>query len=258
MRASPRFSTLRVILAAAVAITACGRGGGTPAAQPDEILVAAAASLRELLVSTAAAFEAEHPGIRVRFSFEASSTLARQIEEGAPFEAFLSADALTMERARKQIDPATLVPFLGNRLALVVRDGLSDPATSPAALAERSGPVAVAGPEVPAGRLAREQLQRAGLLSRLEPRLASAANVRAALALVDAGAANYAFVYATDAKVARNARAVWLAEDAESRTTYVAAALARAKPAGRDYVRFLASPAFLSAAESLGFERPGS
>ena len=80
---------------------------------------------------------------------------------------------------------------------------------------------------------------------------------RAMLEEVRSGAADYAFVYATEAKVAKNARAVWLADDAASRTTYVAAALARSKPAGRDYVRFLSSPAFLSAGERLGFERPG-
>jgi molybdate transport system substrate-binding protein len=239
--------------------------GCRPAADPpDLLLVAAASSLRELLIASAPAFEAEHPGTKLTFDFDASSMLARKIQEGAAFGVFLSADAETMFRIRNQMEPATITPFLGNRLALMARAGAERPASSPADLAQRSGPIALAGSEVPAGRYARTWLEKNGLLLFLAPRIVNAASVRAALGLVESMAAEYAFVYATETRAAKTAQLVWTAADeVGSSIVYVAGAVApnAAEPRpsqadqARAYIRWLSSPPFLEAAEKHGFSR---
>jgi molybdate transport system substrate-binding protein len=237
---------------------ACGDPADSEKAQHEgEISVAAASSLRELLTSTAPIFEKEHPGSRLRFSFEASSALARKIPEGAPFDAFLSADADSMDRVVSEIDPATRAPFLSNRLALVRRAGLPNPAPSPKHLAAREGNIAIAGPAVPAGKYARAYLEKAGLLPALLPRFVEADSVRAALALVESGAADYGFVYETDTHAARTAKTLWIDTGREGpEIRYVAAVLSRTRaPQARAYARWLRSDRFLSAAEALGFLR---
>jgi molybdate transport system substrate-binding protein len=247
----------------AVAALALAVVAGSPSCGPKPppqapLLVAAASSLRELLETTAGAFAEAHPGTRLEFSFEASSTLARKISAGAPFDVFLSADAETADRVRDALDAATVRPFLANRLALVRREGLADPARDPAELPGRSGTIALAGPAVPAGRYARAWLAQAGILDALAPRIVSADNVRAALALVDSGAADYGFVYATDAPAARRASVAWTDESGRGPPIrYVAGVLSRSRaPAAHDYVGFLAGERFLAAAEVRGFRRP--
>jgi molybdate transport system substrate-binding protein len=245
-----------LFLAALLLPAACGEPP-RPAAPSSEIVVAAAASLRELLLATAPAFEAAHPGTKVAFNFGASSTLARQIAEGAGgYGVFLSADAQTLDRVRGEMDPATITPFLANQLALLVREGADRSATRPADLVDRSGPFALAGPEVPAGRYARAWLEKNGLLQPLTSRIVNGASVRAALGLVESGAAEYAFVYATEARVAKTAQVVWTAPaDGGASIVYVGAALRHASDAERAYLRWLSSPTFLESAEDLGFHR---
>jgi molybdate transport system substrate-binding protein len=246
-----RFGWLAFLLAAG----ACGEGF-KPAAPAAHVLVAAASSLREVLLETAPAWEAAHPGLELGFSFDASSTLARQITEGARFDVFLSADSETMDRVRAQVDQATVTPFLRNKLALMAREGLERPASSPAALAAATGNVAMAGPEVPAGKYARTWLAKAGLLADLTPRIVTASSARAALRLVEAGEADYAFVFATEAGVAKTTRLVWTATDeAGTSVVYVAAAMAGAPAAAGGYVTWLSGGAFAEAAEKMGFQR---
>jgi molybdate transport system substrate-binding protein len=255
MRAAARtFCALALVLAAG----ACREAAALPA-PGGEILVAAASSLRELLESTAPDFRAAHPGHALRFSFEASSTLARQISHGAAFDVFLSADALTIEQVRPALDAATIRDFLSNRLALVRRRGLKDPASVPADLPARSGTIALAGPAVPAGRYARSWLSKAGVLSALEGRIVEADSVRGALAMVESGAADYAFVYRTDANLATRAELAWEDEAGSEAIQYVAAVTRRSThPGARAYVTWLASERFQAAAGARGFTRPPS
>jgi molybdate transport system substrate-binding protein len=244
-----------VILGLALAAGACRRE--ERAAAP--LSVAAAASLRELLERAAPLFERAHPGVRLQPSFEASSTLARQIAAGAAFDAFLSADAENVERVRERAQPNTITPFLSNRLALVGRPDLPAPPADPAGLRTLTGKIAVAGPAVPAGKYARTWMRARGLLDALEPRLVNADHVRAALALVEADAADFAFVYATDARVAKRARLLWTAPPAEDPgIVYVAAALRESRhPHAAAFVRWLTEPAFQAEARPLGFSPPG-
>ena len=186
----------------------------SPAAQavdaPAEITVFAAASLTDALKDVSAEWAATgHKPLRL--SFGASSTLARQIEQGAPVNLFASADEKWMDYlADKQlIAAATRKDLLGNDLVLVV------PADKPAhvtigkgfdlmALLGANGRLATGDPaHVPAGIYAAQALKALDLWDAASPRLARTEDVRAALLLVERGEAPAGIVYATDAAVSK-------------------------------------------------------
>ena len=182
----------------------------------EEITVFGAASLTDALGEIAAQYEAE-TGVVVRLSFASSSTLARQIESGAPAQVFASADVKWMDylEERDLIEAATRVSPIGNRLVMIVP---SDSAIESVALVPGLDLGALLGPEgriavgdpahVPAGIYARQALEHLGLWPQAEPRLARAENVRSALALVQLGETPLGIVYGTDAAVGRDVRIV--------------------------------------------------
>ncbi len=151
----------------------------------------------------------------LRFSFAASSALARQIEQGAPADFFASADEAWMDylEQRGLIAPGTRISLLTNGLVLVApADGaatvqLTRGGTDLRALLGDRGRIALADPaHVPAGRYAQAALTWLGQWDALAPRLARADNVRAALLLVERGEAPLGIVYASDALAAPGVR----------------------------------------------------
>ena len=169
--------------------------GGAPAS----VTIFAAISLQDALRAMA------RPGWRLAFA--ASSTLARQLEQGGPADLFLSADEAWMDWAteRRLVVPSSRRTVLGNALVLVAASGA--PAVAPEGLPATRGRIALGDPaHVPAGRYAQDALGRLGLLEALAPRFARAENVRAALLMVERGEAPYAIVYATDAHAAPGLR----------------------------------------------------
>ena len=145
----------------------------------------------------------------VTFSFDSSSTLALQIEHGAPADVFASADELWMDKLAHahRIDPATRVDFVANTLVLVERKTNLKPITlikgvDLKPILGQSGRLAVGDPaHVPAGIYAEQALKKLGIWAALQPRLAPAANVRSALMLVTTGEAPAGIVYASDVRV---------------------------------------------------------
>lgn len=237
-----------------LALAACGRGRD-PAR--NELRVAAASSLRELVEETRAPFQRAFPGATLAFSFDASSSLARQIEASDAFDVFLSADAETIERVRSRLVADTIAPFLGNELVMVASEHADRAIVDPGMLVRGESRVALAGEAVPAGRYARRMLEKMGLLEALAPRIVSGDNVRATLALVESGAADFGFVYATDAAIAKQAKAVWTAgAEFDPGVIYVAAVVAGADERARDYVRWLLREEFQAAAVARGFGKP--
>jgi molybdate transport system substrate-binding protein len=194
----------RALALAAAALVAAAPAA--PRAAAAEVVVFAAASLRTALDAAAAAWTAE-TGTAVSVSYAGTAALAKQIEQGAPADLFLSADVPWMDwlDGRGLIRPGTRRDLFGNRLALVAHD----PAAPPVALARpldlavllgADGRLAIADvAAVPAGRYGRAALEALGAWDAVADRLAPAPNVRAALALVARGEAPYGVVYATDA-----------------------------------------------------------
>ena len=171
--------------------------------------VFAAASLQEAIDAALAAFSGSG-GSEAGAVYAGSSQLARQIDQGAPADLFISADQDWMDwlQARDRINAAARRNIAGNRLVLVAptsgdtapMDLTVGPDLAGKVLARLGdGRLATAEPEVPAGRYGREALTALGLWETLEAHLAPAENVRAALALVARGETPLGIVYATDA-----------------------------------------------------------
>lgn len=175
-------------------------------------LVLAAASLQESLTEAADAWAAKgHP--KPILSFAASSALARQLLAGAPADLFLSADEPWMDAVAKAglLRGGTRTVLLGNRLVLIAPAGstvrLTPARGFPLARALGGGRLALADPgAVPAGKYAKAALTALGVWSGVAAKVAPAENVRAAMALVERGAAPLGIVYATDAQASRGVR----------------------------------------------------
>ena len=175
------------------------------AARP--LTVFAAASLRESLDGVAHAWEAGGHG-KVAVSYAASSALARQIEQGAPADVFVSADTKWMDylQDRKRIEPASRFVLVRNALVLVAPTASPlrsfDPAKRGALLAAlgRYRLAVAETSSVPAGIYAREALEKLGLWNSVATRLAQGENVRATLEYVARGDTPLGIVYLTDAR----------------------------------------------------------
>ncbi len=177
---------------------ACGRRG------PERIHFYAAASLTDAVAEIVTAWEADGGRPPVLPVFASSSTLARQIREGAPAQLFLSAneqwmDYLVHETERVRSD--SRLDLLANRLVLVVPPGNPAGIDSPADLTQRIDGLAIGDPDhVPAGIYAVAWLQSAGLWQQVKRELRPAKDVRAALAYVEKGSVDAGIVYFTDAQ----------------------------------------------------------
>jgi molybdate transport system substrate-binding protein len=226
------------------------------------LTVFAAASLRESLDKVELAWEAEGHG-KIVVSYAASSALAKQIEQGAPADVFISADNAWMDelRDRKLIEPASRFVLVRNTLVLIA------PAASPllsidpgnrhdmlAALG--SGRLAVAETSsVPAGKYARQALEKAGLWNEVSTRLAQGENVRAALEYVARGDTPLGIVYLTDARAEPRVKVLAVfAEKTHEKILYPAARTAAAEPkAAAAFLAFLRGKQAVAIFRGAGF-----
>jgi molybdate transport system substrate-binding protein len=228
------------------------------AAQAQQPLVFAAASLKNALDEVAAMSPAK-PTI----SYGASSALAKQIEAGAPAQAFISADLDWMDylEQRKLLRPGTRRNILGNKLVLVAPAGSSVKAEIapgfPLAALLGGGRLATADPaHVPAGKYTKAALEKLGVWDLVSGRLAPAESVRAALALVARGEAPLGTVYSTDAAVEPKVRVVAAFPDGLHPAIVYPAALTSGAPASgsaADFLALLASAAARNVFEKYGF-----
>jgi len=213
-----------------------------------EIRVSAAASLTDVLRELGTRYERKS-GDRILFNLGASSTLAQQIEFGAPADIFLSADDEKMDRlvSKSLIDAASRTTFLGNRLVIVVPDDSRIKLKSSKDLAiSRVRRIALAEPlTVPAGIYAKAHLERAGIWKLIEPKVVPVQNARAALAVTESGNVDAAFVYETDARGSRKVRIAVRIAVADTPPIRYPFALTRSSknPAeARRFLSYLASP----------------
>lgn len=228
--------------------------------KPD-VRVFAAASLQTALRSIAEAWKTE-TGKTVAFSFAASSTLTKQLEQGAPADLFASADLEWMDFAEKEglIVPATRQSLLGNRLVLISaqHDPVSLKITPGFDLAGAlgEGRLATGNPaSVPVGKYAQAALTNLGIWSSVQPKLAATENARAALALVARGEAKLGIVYATDARSEPKVRVIdtFPAQSHPAVIYPFAAVKGPQNPLAAAFMAYLRSPAAIQIFEAEGF-----
>lgn len=237
---------------------------GRAFAQPQPLTVFAAASLKTALDEAAPAYT-RAGGPPVRLAYAASSALARQIEQGAPADVFISADLDWMDylAQRRLIVATSRRNLLTNRLALIAPKAselrLTVGPRMPISRALGDGRLAVAAPDVPAGKYARAALTALGVWDQVETRLAPAENVRAALAYVSRGEAPLGVVYDTDAFADPNVRIVGIfPERTHPRIVYPAAVIAASqRPEAAAFLRFLQGRTASATFRRLGFKPLG-
>lgn len=211
----------------------------------DRLLVFAAASLRNALDDAARGFSGPRPVV----SYAGSSSLAKQIERGAPASIFISADRDWMNYVQQLglLEPGTRRDLLGNRLVLVAPRGsavkLEIAPGMPLLHALGGGRLALGDPyHVPAGKYARAALESLGLWDSLKARVAATENVRIALALVARGEAPLGVVYETDAREEPGVRVVGRFDASlHPPIVYPMALLKGAPPAARAFAAYLRS-----------------
>jgi molybdate transport system substrate-binding protein len=223
---------------------------GAALAQTADVTVFAAASLKNALDAIVAKYQSE-TGKRVAVSYAATSALARQIEQGAPADIFLSADLDWMDylQAKSFIKTETRRSLLGNRIVLVAPVDRAKPIElKPGALgaALGDGRLAIGSvASVPAGKYGKAALEKLGLWGEVSGKLAEAENVRAALVFVSRGEAPLGLVYETDAKAdPKVAIVARFPETSHPPIVYPVALTASSRSeTATDFLRILRSPA---------------
>ena len=175
----------------------------TKSAETGKLTVLAAASLSESFKELGRAFEAKHPGSKVTFSFDASSALATQANNGAPADLFASADQANMKKVTDAGNATGPKVFAHNKLAIIVAKGNPRKVKSLADFSKLT--FVLCAPEVPCGKYGAEALSKAGV--KAQPKSLET-NVKAVVTKVTTGAADAGIGYVTDAKAAASAEGI--------------------------------------------------
>src|SRR5690606_22676952 len=232
-----------------------------PAAAAEKVTVFAAASLKNALDAANAAF-AKETGNETTVSYAASSALAKQIEAAAPADLFISADLAWMDYVaeKKLIKDDTRSNLLGNRIVLVAsKDKASDVEIKDgfdlAGLLGDGRLAMGAVDSVPAGKYGKAALEKLGVWSAVEAKVAGAESVRAALLLVSRGEAPYGIVYQTDAAADPGVKIVGTCpENSHTAIIYPVAIVSSSKtPAAKAYLEYLKSGKATPHFEKQGF-----
>jgi len=229
------------MLAIAVSICACH------APRRATLTLSVAASVKDAILETEAAYQRDHAAIEFRNNFGSSGTLAREIEEGAPVDAFISAASKPMDdlETKGLIASGTRRNLLRNSLVLIapldspLRDfqGLADPSIRLIALGDPAS--------VPAGQYGRQTLAALHLFDRLNKKVVMGGDVRQVLTYVETGNADAGIVYVTDAQSSSRMRIVAFAPDWSHDAIVYPAAVVKASQSGgatRDFIDYLGNP----------------
>src|SRR5271166_2474149 len=256
-----RFTISRNLLVYVLLVLSGSGWNAAASANVDKLVVFAAASLKEALDAVDAAYQREK-GQETATSYAASSTLAKQIEAGAPADIFISADLDWMDylAQRNLIKPGTRTNLLGNKLVLVAPVDatvkLDIGPNFPLALALGNGRLAIADPgSVPAGKYGKVALEALGVWSSVADKLAPAENVRATLLLVSRGEAPLGIVYQTDAAADKGVKILGsFPDNTHPPIIYpIAVVAASTNPGDAGYLAYLKSPAARPIFEKQGF-----
>lgn len=228
----------------------------------ETINVSVAASLTDAFKSLAEKFKSEHPDIILQYNFGSSGALAKQIIQGAPADIYVSANKKWMDHLIKaqKIDTSSVRVFVHNSLVFIGMPNSTVQSIHDLTTLDR---IALGSPgSVPAGQYAMQSLQHAGLYEKFlsENKLIMAKDVRQALLYADRGEADGAFVYKTDALLAKKAVVLFSVPAASYDRIVYPLALTSAGKAKKDATvvyRFFNGKEALAVLKSFGFKAPG-
>lgn len=257
-----RTAAALVTAALLIPLTACGSddestedsGGDTKGGENTELTVLAAASLTDVFKTAGAAYEKDHPGTKVRFSFEGSQALAAKVRQGAPADALVTADTKTMDG----LESETGKPVIIAKNRLVIATGKDNP-KNVRALKDLGKPglkVVLAAPEVPVGRYGKQVLDTQKV--DVKP-VSQETDVRAVLSKVALGEADAGLVYKTDVTAAAGkAEGVAIPDGQNAIASYPAAALKESEhaDAAAAFVTWLKSAKAQKVLRDAGFQKP--
>jgi molybdate transport system substrate-binding protein len=245
-------------LIAVLVVAGCSSAGGSgtgpsSSAEAGSITVYAAASLTEAFSTIGKQFQAAHPGTKITFNFDASSTLATQIDQGAPADVFASAAPGNMTAVVQAGNAAAARVFVTNRAEIATPPGNPKRIASVADLADSGVKVALCDAAVPCGVVTASVLSKAGVS--LTP-ASREENVKAALAKVEIDEVDAAIVYVTDVKAAGSKVVGVPIPDAQNASTqYPIAPLthSRNRLLAQAFVADVLSPAGIAVLTAAGF-----
>lgn len=222
--------------------------------QANRVTIFAAASLTNAFEELAHAFERQHPESATRLHFAGTTRLVMQLREGAPADVFASADAVQMQRVLAD-NPKARQPqtFASNKLVIITAKDNPHGIASLADLQEPGVATLLCGPDVPAGRYAREAMQKAGVTVTSK---SDEPSVRAVLSKVQLGLVDAGIVYATDAN--DDVHTIVIPADQNVTATYPIVALetGNQEAAGAAFVAFVMSEEGQRILASHGFAKP--
>lgn len=238
-------------------ITQSGHTAGQP-----QVTIFAAASTTNAITDIKAMFEARGFG-KTRVAFASSSTLAKQIDNGAPADIFLSANQKWMDylTERGMIEPDSRFDLLGNRLVLIAAadaalEKISIAPGFPLTALLGQGRLAMGDPaHVPAGMYGKQALVSLGIWAGVAQKLAPTKDVRTALVLVERKETPMGLVYATDAAISDRVRVLGvLPQTSHPAITYPVAVIKGSRgTASRQFLKFLKTPEARMVFETYGF-----
>ncbi|WP_308165441.1 molybdate ABC transporter substrate-binding protein [Nocardia noduli] len=246
---------------AVVTVAGCGSDDKTESADAASVsgtvTVFAAASLTETFTELGKQFEAAHPGVKVVYSFGASSALAEQINQGAPADVFASAAPKNMQQVRDKGE-VTVAPvtFVRNRLEIAVPKGNPGAITGLADFGKTEPKIALCAEQVPCGAAAKTVFETAGITPQPDTR---EQDVKAVLTKVTLGEVDAALVYRTDVKAAGDkVHGIEFPESAKAVNDYPVAPLAHAPnaTAAAAFVEFVTGAQAKSVFTAAGFDTP--
>ncbi|TBR58030.1 molybdate ABC transporter substrate-binding protein [Westiellopsis prolifica IICB1] len=227
-----------------------------------ELLVSAAASLKDVMEEIKTNYQQTKPNINIKYNFGASGALLQQIQQGAPVDVFISAGKKQIDTLEQsgQIVAGTRGILAKNRLVLIVPNNSTGVSSFNNLKDANIKKIAIGEPRsVPAGQYAEEALKKLGIYESIKPKFVYANNVRQVLAAVESGNADAGLVYQTDAKISNKVKVVVAADEKyHSPIVYPLAVLKRTKnlePA-KDFLQFLSGEQAKTVLQKYGFILP--
>ncbi|MEU9113191.1 molybdate ABC transporter substrate-binding protein [Streptomyces sp. NPDC048483] len=258
---TPRRTAAALVTAALlVPLAACGndkKDSGEKSSDTPKVklTVLAASSLTDVFDKAGKAYEKEHPGTKVTFSFAGSQELTAQVREGVPADALVTADTKSMDGLSKA-DHGTPTVIAKNRLVIATGEGNPKKIANLKDLSDSKLKVVLAAPEVPVGRYSKQVLDAQKLTVKA---VSQEPNVRAVLSKVELGEADAGLVYKTDAATApKKVDAIDIPDAQNAVASYPAATLKTSEHAkdAAMFVKWLSSPEAQKILRDAGFQKP--